>query len=65
MGIQLKIAIRANLPQEFLLNSEGGNTSGMEQPAEPSTPDAPATGDAPNVEAPVAVETGVENNGTS
>ena len=65
MGIQMKIATRANLPQEFLLNSEGGNASGMEQPAAPSSPDAPAAGDAPNVEAPVAVETGVENNGTS
>ena len=65
MGIQLKIATRANLPQEFLLNSEGGNASGMEQPAAPSSPDVPAAGDAPNVETPVAVETGVENNGTS
>ncbi|MGI0040021.1 MAG: hypothetical protein ACREAO_09400, partial [Nitrososphaera sp.] len=59
------IATRANLPQEFLLNSEGGNASGMEQPAAPSSPNAPAAGGAPNVETPVAVETGVENNGTS
>ncbi|WP_415283564.1 30S ribosomal protein S3 [Candidatus Nitrososphaera sp. FF02] len=57
MGIQLRIASKAELPQEFQM-VEGGTPAAAAEPATEAAPEAA-------VEAPAATETKVEQNGQS